>query len=174
MKKHTLRRVSTSSLMAAMLTLVFAASSPAAAGDSWTTVATRYETIRRALVDDSLAGVPEAAAALRREIESLRGDLTAARTGVEADSLAEVEKLLPEAEAAARELEAAKDLGAARDAFYALTKPLVRWRQAAGTGPDVAYCAMEKRSWLQPAGEVMGNPYLGHEMSACGEVVGGA
>ncbi len=174
MKKHTLRRISTSCLAAAVLGLVIAGSAPAAAGDSWTTVAIRYETIRRALVDDSLAGVPDAAAALRREIESLRGDLTAARAGVAAESLAEVKELLPEAEAAARDLAAAQDLAAARDAFYTLTKPLVKWRQARGSGPAVAYCAMEKRSWLQPAGEEMGNPYLGHEMSTCGEIVHGA
>jgi Protein of unknown function (DUF3347) len=158
----------------AALTLTLVAAAPATADSGWAAVATHYEQIRQALVSDSLAGVAEPAAALREEIEVVRRDLTAARAGVPADSLEELAGLLPEAAAAAQAVETAADLEAARDAFYALTKLLVRWRQAAGSGPAVAYCSMKKRSWLQPAGEAMGNPYLGKEMAGCGEIVGGA
>lgn len=166
-----IRNVTTATLTST-LSLVLLAASPAAAKPAWTAVTSHYETIRQALVNDSLAGVAEHATMLGDEIEALRGDLTAARAGVPADSLAKVEGLLPEAAAAAGELAAAGDLAAARDAFYALTKPLVRWRQAAGSGPAVAYCTMLKRSWLQPAGTAMGNPYYGRQMADCGEIVG--
>ena len=62
-------------------------------------------------------------------------------------------------------------LASARDAFYALTKPLVRYRfGVSGKRPMVVYCPMTKRSWLQPKGDVA-NPYHGQAMGACGEIV---
>lgn len=130
-----------------------------------------YETARLALLEDSLDGVHEPARTIRRELEALRADFSAERAGVPADKAEEVEALLPEAEAAARQLEEATELAPARDAFYALTKPLVRWRQAAGNGPAIAYCPMEKRSWLQDEEEEIGNPYYGQQMPSCGEIV---
>jgi hypothetical protein len=159
---------------AAVLTLMLAAAAPAAADSGWIAVTNHYEDVRQALVSDSVAGVSEHAVALRLEIEALSRDLTADKAGVPAEALEEVAGLLPEAAAAAQELEAAESLEAARDAFNALTKPLVRWRQAAGSGPVVAYCAMKKRSWLQPAGDPVENPYYGKEMLGCGAIVDGA
>jgi hypothetical protein len=83
----------------------------------------------------------------------------------------DVRDLLPELSEAATALSAATTLDAARDAFYDLSKPLVRWRKAAvGDKLVVAYCPMAKRSWLQPEGE-LGNPYYGQSMLRCGEVV---
>jgi hypothetical protein len=72
--------------------------------------------------------------------------------------------------AAADLIAGAKTLDAARDGLYALSKPLVRWRQGVADGgrPAVAYCPMHKRSWLQPDGEI-GNPYGG--MPRCGSIV---
>lgn len=171
-RRHTMTRNAITATVA--LTLMLAAALPATADSGWTAVATQYEQIRQSLLTDSLTGVADHAAALREEVEALRQDLTAARAGVPDDKLAEVEGALPEAAVAARELEAADTLAAAREAFYSLTTPLVRWRQAAGSGPDVAFCPMKNRSWLQPAGEAMGNPYFGKEMPGCGEIVGGA
>jgi hypothetical protein len=86
--------------------------------------------------------------------------------------LGEVAALLPEVERFAGELAAAKDLPAARDAFYRLSQPLVRWHGATGRH-DVAvtYCSMARRSWLQPAAKPTGNPYYGKQMATCGEVV---
>jgi hypothetical protein len=37
-----------------------------------------------------------------------------------------------------------------------------------GDRPAVAYCSMEKKSWLQPRGEIT-NPYVAAPMRACGE-----
>lgn len=113
-----------------------------------------YEAIRKALLADSLAGVAGHAAAIQKQAQSAPGTLR------------------QEIAAAAGKLAAAKDLKTAREAFYGLSKPMVRWREAAGSKSTVvAYCSMNKKSWLQPAGEI-GNPYYGKEMPRCGEVVG--
>ena len=162
-------------LFAAFLAL--SAAAPVAAADRDTSdaglqaVFPGYEVARRALADDSLDGVAPAALELQEALESLRTNFSAQRAGVPEEKADEVAALLPEAATAAGQLAAAKDLDAARDALYALTKPLVRWRQAAGEGPAVAYCSMEKRSWLQRPGEAIGNPYSGHQMLTCGEIV---
>lgn len=130
-----------------------------------------YEGARAALAKDRLGTAREHGSDLQRALDQL-AELTPESAGVSAEELPAVRALLPELETAAGELAMASDLEAARDAFYALTKPLVRWRQAAGEGPKVAYCPMKKRSWLQPGDEI-GNPYSGAEMSSCGEVVDG-
>lgn len=155
------------------LTLVLLTSTVAAAetSDGLGSMLQDYDQIRQALVADSLQGVTAPAASLRTAAASLNANLTSARAGVPAAKLDEVKALLPDVIQAARELEAAETLEAARDAFYALSKPLVRWRQAAGEGPAVVYCAMKKRSWLQPEDEGIGNPYYGEDMSTCGEIV---
>jgi len=155
------------------LTLVLLTSTVAVAetGDGLGAVIPDYEQIRLALVADSLDGVAAPASALRETGERLNADLSAARAGVPPAKLDEVKALLPEVIEAARQLETAETLEAARDAFYALSKPLVRWRQVAGEGPAVVYCSMARRSWLQPGDEAISNPYYGEEMATCGEVV---
>lgn len=141
------------------------------AGGAFRALLEPYEGARVALVADRLEVARQHGGELRRVLDGIAGELTAERAGVSAEELADVRASLPELEAAAGELAAATDLETARDAFYALTKPLVRWRQAAGEGPEVAYCPMKKRSWLQPGGEI-GNPYYGRSMADCGERVG--
>lgn len=112
-----------------------------------------YEAVRKALLVDSTAGVAGHAAAIRKLAAAAPADLQ------------------KEIAAAAGKLAAAKGLEPAREAFYELSRPLVRWREAAGSKRTVvAYCSMTKKSWLQPAGEI-GNPYYGKEMPRCGEVV---
>jgi len=143
----------------------------AASGPAFGTVLQPYEKVRQRLVADDLAGVRGPARELAAAIDRLSGDLSAEEAGVPADKLADVKALLPALDQAASKLAAAEDLGAARDAFYALSKPLVRWRQAAGEGPAVVYCSMKKRSWLQSAEDDIGNPYYGQAMAGCGEVV---
>jgi hypothetical protein len=154
------------------LSLGFGSASPAAAAkvDSFDAVLDHYEAMRLALAGDSVKGVSEHARRLQQAAADLQKGLTAEAAGVPAAKLPEVEALLPELTKAAGTLAAAKGLGAARDAFYELSKPLVRWRQAAGEGPEVAFCPMLKRSWLQPAGEKLGNPYYGSEMLRCGSI----
>lgn len=167
MQRFTILSILLSSILAFVTPMTAAAST----GEGLALVMPDYEQIRRALAADSTTGISERAAELRKSLESLQADLTADRAGVPADELPEVEALLPQLLEAARTLEKAEGLKASRDAFYALSKPLVRWRQAAGQGPEVVYCSMAKRSWLQPEGEEVGNPYHGEAMGGCGEVV---
>lgn len=121
-----------------------------------------YEEIRTALTTDSLDGVAPAAVELEKKVQDLRE--SSGQTVPEEEDLKEIV-------AAATKLREAENLDAARDAFYELSKPLVRWRQDAGQGPDVAFCPMKKRSWLQPGDEEIANPYYGQEMPGCGEIV---
>lgn len=167
MKTRTLTLV-LAALAVAVLAPAFAG---AASTDGFSSVLAPYEQVRQALVADDLAAVQQPAAALEAAVVKLEQNLSASAAGVPDAELAEVEELLPAVRGAAEKLAAAGDLDAARDAFYDLSKPLVRWRQAAGDGPAVVYCPMKKRSWLQPGGEAVGNPYFGRKMAACGEVV---
>ena len=143
----------------------------AASADTFAAVLGPYEQVRQALVADDFAAVRKPAAALSAAVADLQRNLTATTAGVPAAKLADVEALLPAMREASAALAEAADLAAARDAFYDLSKPLVRWRQAAGDGPAVVYCAMKQRSWLQPADAEVGNPYYGQKMARCGEVV---
>ncbi len=156
-------------LTLALLVALPALATPPAA--SFHSVLVPYESVRQALVADDFATARRAAAGLEKAVSALGDSMSAGAAGVSADQVAEVRGLLPELRAAAASLAAAADLASARDAFYALSKPLVRWRGAAGEGPAVVYCPMKKRSWLQPAGETIGNPYYGQKMATCGDVV---
>lgn len=67
-------------------------------------------------------------------------------------------------------LEETGDLAAARKAFSDLSDAVIKYRDTRCCAkPAVAYCSMEKKSWLQPAGEI-GNPYVGASMRKCGEI----
>jgi len=108
-----------------------------------------YENARQALLGASVSGVTKAAAALA----------TAARA----------EKQTAIADRAAA-LAQARDLGAARSAFAALSDEMIKFRAGrSGERPVVVYCSMEKKSWLQPKGAI-GNPYLAPSMRGCGEI----
>lgn len=168
MEKSTMRIPST--VMAFTLALLTPALLAAAPGPAFESVLQPYEAVRAALVADDFAASREPARALEEAIGAL-DDLTAETAGVPAGKLDEVRALLPELRDAAGELTAAGDIATARDAFYALSKPLVRWRQLAGRGPAVVYCSMKKRSWLQPPAGEIGNPYYGQTMARCGDVV---
>ena len=162
------------------LVLFLGAGSPLAAAESsaFDRILASYEPIRLSLVQDTLEGTQPPARDLLATIEALSSDYDAEDAGVSAEQASTVEDLLGELAVAAEALVAAENLEAARDAFYDLSKPLVRYRAALlasgrveGSLPVVAFCAMAKRSWLQPEG-TLGNPYHGQSMAECGEVVG--
>jgi hypothetical protein len=137
--------------LALLLTAGPAFSTPAPSG--FDAALGHYEAVRKALLNDTVAGIPGHAAALGKLAKGAPADLA------------------PKIAGAAQKLSSAKDLKTARDAFYELSKPMVRWREAAGSQTHVvAFCPMSKRSWLQPKGEI-GNPYYGKSMATCGEVV---
>jgi len=132
-----------------------------------------YEAVRLVLLADTVGGITEHGNAIFGIVEELDAEWTPERAGVNSEKADEARKLLPALAASATELAEAENLGAARDAFYSLSKSMVRLRRVAtGDLPVVAYCPMAKRSWLQPEGGI-GNPYYGQEMPSCGEVVDG-
>lgn len=131
-----------------------------------------YEAVHRSLTLDSTEHVAGGGRQIAGLLAALEADFTAERAGIDPEAVDSVRSLMPELKRAASDLAAAGDLAGARDAFYALSKPLVRWRKAAGgERPVVAYCAMTRRSWLQPQGDAIANPYHGQSMLRCGEVV---
>ena len=74
---------------------------------------------------------------------------------------------------AAQELAQGKDLGAMREAFKGLSRPMAMWAtMSKPKGIYVVYCAMQKASWLQK-GKPIRNPYHGPKMLRCGEIVSG-
>lgn len=108
-----------------------------------------YEEARQALIKGSIPDVQKAAQHI-------------ADSAHRADQLAISEK--------AAALEKAEDLKAARLAFAALSDEVIKYREArCCERPAVAYCSMEKKSWLQPTGEI-GNPYVDASMRKCGEI----
>ena len=128
-----------------LIAIVFISVPALAAAD----VFTSYESARQALIRGSVAEVKTAAKQLGAE----------ARTA-KAPKVAEL----------AAALERAADLKAARVAFASLSDEMIKYRQTrSGKRPVVAYCDMERKSWLQPDGEI-GNPYVDAGMRKCGEI----
>lgn len=129
-----------------------------------------YEPIRLALLGDSMDGVNENGKAIAAELRALEADFSPNRAGVSGEAAAVVQAKLADMIAAADAIAVAESLEAARDGLYALSQPMVQWREGVSQSgrPSVAYCPMHKRSWLQP-GEKIGNPYGG--MPGCGTIV---
>ncbi len=116
-----------------------------------TKIYSSYETLRQALLKNSVADVQKSAKTLASAARSEKQELIA----VQAETLAE-----------------ATEIASARKVFAALSDGVIKFR-AAGCceRPSVAYCSMEKKSWLQPAGTPISNPYLDGGMRACGQFV---
>lgn len=120
-----------------------------------TAVLDAYFRIHDALAGDRLAGVADAAGALRKAASGLKTPLKA------------------ELDALAAPFEKAKDLAAARDALKVLSARLVGWAtETHAPNVQVLSCDMAHAKWLQRSGEKLRNPYYGAEMLSCGEVVG--
>ena len=153
-----------------VLSLLVGATLWAGGPSSFDAVMEHYEPIRIALLADSMDGVNANGKAVVAELRALGAEFSPDRAGASNETAAVVQAKLNEMIAAADDIASAKSLEAARDGFYALTKPMVRWREgvAQSDRPAVAYCPMHKRSWMQP-GEEIGNPYGG--MPGCGSIV---
>ena len=131
-----------------------------------------YEAVRLALLADSMEGVVDRGKALEDTASKLQQNLSAELAGVSAENLDALAGALEEIEVSALQLAQSSDLTAAREALFELTKPMARYRKLAGDQETVvAYCSMAQKAWIQPEGE-LGNPYYGHEMPTCGEIVG--
>lgn len=113
------------------------------------TLFAKYESVRQALLNNSLKDVQTSAAALATAAKDAKQPAIAAK----AESVAKL-----------------TNLDKARDAFAPLSDEMIKLRAAtpANARPVIGYCPMVKKSWLQPDGKV-GNPYL-PDMSDCGEL----
>ncbi|MDH3253830.1 MAG: hypothetical protein OEM62_02480 [Acidobacteriota bacterium] len=148
-----------------------AAGARAGETDAFEDAMSHYEAIRIELLNDSTDGIDEHARGMEERIATLAEDLTYEEAGVPESVLAELDELLPELAVAVGELAEAGDLEQAREALFALSKPLGRYRKLAGIdGTVVAYCPMAQKAWIQREGE-LGNPYMGQAMPRCGRVI---
>ena len=164
-----INRVAT--VVIAALVALAGAGSAAAGDDAFAGIASEYEQIRQALIEDSTEGVRERALAIQFTASRLSRAFSADAAGVAERDAAAVRALLPEITERAGRLAAAEGLAAVRTELAELTKPLVRYQALVqGPRPIVVYCPMVKQSWLQPD-EAIGNPY-DPSMLRCGEVVG--
>lgn len=131
----------------------------------------QYEAIRITLLNDAMTDVEKHATAIAKRVEELAEEFDAKDAGVPVEKAEECKALLPEVSSAASRLAEAASLEEAREALFALSKPLGRYRKLADVeGSMVVFCAMAKKAWIQPHGEI-GNPYMGQSMPSCGEVI---
>ena len=159
------------SMLTLLVGAVFSVSATAGHESVFHALLEEYEAIRLQLLDDSLDHVAHRAETIRQQVSALEADFDAGKAGVDAGDVAECRALLPEVSAAAHDLAMAGDLEVAREAFFALSKPMGRYRKLAGIeGSIVVYCSMEKKAWIQPTGKI-GNPYGGQMMPTCGQVI---
>ncbi len=123
------------------------------ASDAMKAIIVSYMDIHAQLFRDKMDGVKPSAAAIVQQSSHL---------GAGGAAMA----------AAAKRMEVAADLKAARDAFGALSDAVIAAGNAEGWKdvPDikVAYCPMVNKSWLQKEGSIR-NPYYGPVMPTCGE-----
>lgn len=134
-------------LFAALVALATAAS---AAGDP---LFDGYEQVRQGLIAGDVGRIQDAAV-----------DLAAAAEKVGRDDIQQK----------ALAVQRTTGLEEARIAFATLSDAVIAYRETrCCKRPVVVYCAMEKKSWLQPEGEIE-NPYVAASMRSCGKVVDAA
>lgn len=118
--------------------------------EQMTPIVSSYLEIHAALAADKIDGVKAAAAAIAKD---------AAAIGTQGDAVVK----------AARAVESAADIKAARAAFGSLSDAVIAAAKTAGMKDvKIAYCPMAGKSWLQK-GDKVENPYYGSSMLTCGE-----
>ncbi len=162
----------------AALSLLFAV--PAAAHDghgenaesAFAAVWHHYEALWQTLADDSGEGLAEHAEGIREAADRITADFSLEEAGLIQDADAdEAAEFFSDIAKTALYLGSTTDLATAREAFYEISKTMVRLNELrAGDKLKVVYCAMAKKSWLQREEKIV-NPYHGKSMGGCGEVV---
>ncbi len=160
-------------LILALFVLTAGSSSWGLAGESsaFERITGYYENIRQALLHDSSEGVGAAAGRIQHLLQALETDFSEQAAGVRSGSADDLRALLPSIRTASADLIEAATTDAVREAFAALSKAMVQYRQLVPEpAPVVAFCPMAQEAWLQPEGEI-GNPYYGQSMPRCGKIV---
>ncbi len=162
----------------AALSLLFAL--PAAAHDghgedaetAFAAVWHHYEALWQTLADDSAEGLAEHAEGIREAADEITANFSLGRAGLIADAgVEETENFFSDIAKTALYLGSTTDLATAREAFYEISKKMVRLNELrAGDKLKVVYCSMAKKSWLQREEKIV-NPYHGKSMGGCGEIV---
>jgi Cu(I)/Ag(I) efflux system membrane fusion protein len=130
-------------------------------------ILTEYLKIQEALAADKTDGVKSAA----EQIVAFTDNVDAKT--VTGEHAMHYKDLPVKIKKAAQELARGKEIAAMRETFKSLSRPMAMWgTMSKPQGIYVVYCAMAKGSWLQKGKEIR-NPYHGHEMLRCGEIVGG-
>ena len=130
-----------------------------------------YLAIQTALAGDSIEGVDNRAAAIASSARKLSKASVPQAAGIESKNAEALVKILPGLVAAADDLSEARDIKAARAAFGPLSTAMIAYRDlVSGDTPNVAYCPMVKKNWLQN-GKKVSNPYYGSSMLRCGSIV---
>jgi Cu(I)/Ag(I) efflux system membrane fusion protein len=138
----------------ALIAAVLSFASTLEASDALKAIVGSYLEIQARLAADKADGIKAAAQTIEQQ---------GARMGAGGEAIVK----------AAKAIEGAADIKAARDAFGPLSDAVI----AAGNAeswkdvPDirVAYCPMVSKSWLQK-GDAIKNPYFGASMLNCGEI----
>lgn len=157
--------------LAVMLAVGSSSSSLALESSAFERMTVHYEDIRQALLHDSSEDVAVAAEQIQQLLQTLETDFSEKAAGIRPGGGDDLRALLPSIRTATADLIEAATIGDAREAFGALSKALVQFRQlVAEPAPVVAFCSMAQQAWLQPKGEI-GNPYYGQSMARCGEIV---
>jgi Cu(I)/Ag(I) efflux system membrane fusion protein len=125
-----------------------------------------YLKIQEALADDKTDGVKSAAEKVAALSDNLDPDTV---TGEHAMHYKDVPAKV---KTSALKLAGEKEIAGMREAFKELSRPLAMWAtMSKPEGIYLVYCPMAKGSWLQTDEDIR-NPYHGHEMLRCGEIVG--
>ncbi len=130
-----------------------------------------YLFIQTALAGDNINGVAERARSIEKTSLHLTRSFDPMKAGVDEENAAELKKVLPDLTRAAAELANKKDLESTRTAFGDLSELMIAYGDLVdGDKPQVAYCPMAKKSWMQN-GKKITNPYYGSSMLRCGSIV---
>ena len=140
-------------VVAALVAVAAPAAATFQASDAMKAIVGSYLEIHARLAADKTDGITASAANIAK---------TASAMGERGAAIAK----------AAKAVEDAGDLKAARDAFGPLSEAVIAAAQAEGMqglGVKQAFCPMVKRSWLQKEDKIR-NPYYGTSMLECGEI----
>lgn len=141
-------------IVAVMFGVLFGFAAVSHASESTKAIVASYLQIHAALSADKTDGVSTAAGNIVKE---------AGRMGASGEGLVK----------AAKAVESAANLKAARDAFGPLSDAVIEaataddWKDVGGV--KIGYCPMLQKSWIQKDGQV-NNPYYGSQMLTCGEL----
>jgi hypothetical protein len=116
-------------------------------------IESEYLKIGDVLSQDSMAGIKASATQIIEVSQSMETDSEGSQIRKAATKLSQV-----------------SNLKQAREAFKALSKPVVGWVQSEKPADiEIMYCPMAGSKWIQRKGAKPGNPFYGKEMASCGE-----